>query len=238
MVSHEFRTPLSIINMAAELLDGYLDKMTGAERSEHLNEIKSSVERLTQMMNDFLIHGNCANGKMEFKPAPAPVEALCRQLILAVPECSGSTRAIECIVDPAVGEAWLDRRILGHILGNLLSNAVKYSNDGQLVKLEVKRVAGSPQPNGGTNPPWEPHLEFIVSDSGIGIPAADLAKLYHAFHRAANVGNRPGTGMGLAIVKQFVDLHGGTIRFESVEGQGTTVWVELPITAPAPPAVS
>ena len=238
MVSHEFRTPLSIINMAAELLDGYLDKMTGAERSEHLNEIKSSVERLTQMMNDFLIHGNCVNGKMECKPARVPVAALCRRLILAVPECSRSTRAIECIVDPAVGEAWLDQRILGHILGNLLSNAVKYSCDGQPVQLEVKKVAGSPQANGGMNPLPESHLEFKVSDSGIGIPAADLAKLYQTFHRAANVGNRPGTGMGLAIVKQFVDLHLGTIRFESKEGKGTTVWVELPITAPAPPPES
>ena len=78
----------------------------------------------------------------------------------------------------------------------------------------------------------KPHLEFKVSDSGIGIPAADFAKLYQTFHRAANVGNRPGTGMGLAIVKQFVDLLGGRIRIASAEGKGTTVWVQLPVAPP------
>jgi signal transduction histidine kinase len=115
-----------------------------------------------------------------------------------------------------------------HILGNLLSNAVKYSSDGQPVKLEVKRVVNSLQPNGTTDTPAEPHLEFKVSDAGIGIPAADLGKLYQTFHRAANVGNRPGTGMGLAIVKQFVDLARGSIQIESQEGKGTTVRVHLP----------
>jgi PAS domain S-box-containing protein len=232
LVSHEFRTPLSVINMAAELLDGYLDKMTEAERSEHLNEIRNSVERMTEMMNDFLIHGNCASKKIECQPAWVEVEALCRRIIAEGRSHGGSPRTIELQVDSAVGEAWLDDKILRHILGNLLSNAVKYSFDGRPVTLEVKRIGGSPQPNGGTDPSSEHRLEFKVSDSGIGIPAADLPKLYQTFHRAANVGNRPGTGMGLAIVKQFVDLLGGTIRFETEEGKGTKVWVELPAAGP------
>jgi len=236
LVSHEFRTPLSIINMAAELLDGYLDKMTDAERSEHLNEIKSSVERMTQMMTDFLVHGNCTSGKMKCKPARVDVEALCRRLIAEMPGYPGRSGSIECVVDPAVGETFLDEKIFRHILGNLLSNAVKYSSDGQPVKLGVKRVAGHPQLTSGSLLGPETHLEIRVSDSGIGIPAPDMAKLYQTFHRAANVGNRPGTGMGLAIVKQFVDLHQGAIRFESEEGKGTTVWVELPIAVPVVPA--
>jgi signal transduction histidine kinase len=74
-------------------------------------------------------------------------------------------------------------------------------------------------------------MELRVTDTGIGIPEADIAKLYQTFHRAANVGNRPGTGMGLAIVKQFVELHKGTIRLESKEGKGTSVRVWLPIGA-------
>jgi len=232
LVSHEFRTPLSVINMATELLDGYFDKLTEAERSEHLDEIRSSVERMTQMMNDFLIHGNCASGKMECKPAWVEVKALCSRLISEVPHYAGSSSPIECFVDPALGKSCLDEKILAHILGNLLSNAVKYSLAGQPVKLEARRIADSPPPNGGTDTFSEPHVEFKVSDSGIGIPAADFAKLYQTFHRAGNVGNRPGAGMGLAIVKQFVDLLGGKIRFESNEGKGTTVWVQLPIALP------
>jgi hypothetical protein len=231
MVSHEFRSPLSVITMAAELLDGYLDTMTNAERSEQIKEIQSAVGRMTQMMTDFLVHGVCTSGKMECKPARVEVESLCRRIIAEVPGKAGSVPLIECAVEQSVGEASLDEKILRHILANLLSNAVKYSSAGQPVKLEVKRVAGNPQPNGGTDAAAAFHVEFKVSDSGIGIPSADLAKLYQTFHRASNVGDRPGTGMGLAIVKQFVDLHRGSIRVESVEGKGTTVWVRLPITA-------
>jgi signal transduction histidine kinase len=170
---------------------------------------------------------------MECNPTRVIVEDLCRHLIAEATSHSTSPRTIELLVAPAIGESFLDEIIFRHILGNLLSNALKYSSDGQPVKLEVRRVAGSPRTNGGTDTPSETHLEFKVSDSGIGIPAADLAKLYQTFHRAANVGNRPGTGMGLAIVKQFVDLHRGTIRFESKEGKGTTVWVHLPVALPA-----
>jgi signal transduction histidine kinase len=233
MVSHEFRSPLSIISMSSELLDGCLDELSGAERSEQLKEIQSAVKRMTQMLSDFLVHGNCASGKMECKRARVEVEALCRRLISEVLRDGGSHRAIEGTFDPAVREAFLDEKIVRHILGNLLSNAVKYSSDGQPVKLGVKRITGSPQANGGPDLSAETHLEFKVTDAGIGIPAADMAKLGQTFHRAANVGTRPGTGMGLAIVKQFVELHRGTIRFESQEGQGTTVWVELPTASPA-----
>ena len=210
-----------------------MDKMNAAERSEQLKEIQTAVGRMTQMMTDFLAYGNCTGGKMECKPARVEVEALCRRLILEVPDYPGRSCLIECDVDPAVGETLLDEKIIRHVLSNLLSNAVKYSSGGQPVKLGVRRVAGSLQTNGGPALASEAHIEFKVSDSGIGIPAGDLAKLYQTFHRAANVGNRPGTGMGLAIVKQFVDSHRGTIRFESEEGKGTTVWVELPIAAPA-----
>jgi len=125
MVSHEFRTPLAIINGAAGLLDVYSDNMTGAERSEHVKEIESAVERMAQLMNDFLLHGNCTSGKLECKPARVEVEALCQRLISEMPGYADSPHLIECVVDSAVGRAFLDKKILRHILGNLLSNAVK-----------------------------------------------------------------------------------------------------------------
>lgn len=233
MVSHEFRTPLSVINLAVELLKGYWERMTPAERTEQLKEIQGAIVRMTQMMTDFLVQGDCTSGTMECQPARVAVEDLCRRLIAEVPSYSNSPRTIELVVTPPIGEVFLDEKILRHILDNLLSNAVKYSSAGQPVKLEVKRIAGTTQPNGDTDAFSETHLEFKVSDSGIGIPTEDIAMLYQTFHRAANVGNRPGTGMGLAIVKRFVDLHRGTIRFESKEGKGTTVWVHLPIAPPA-----
>jgi signal transduction histidine kinase len=139
---------------------------------------------------------------------------------------------IEFNIDPAARETFLDRKILGHILENLLSNAVKYSFDGQPVTLDVKLIAAATRGDGGTETPPTAHLQLKVSDSGIGIPKADLCKLFQTFKRASNVGNRPGTGMGLVIVKRCVDFHRGTIRVESEEGKGTSVWVCLPVASP------
>jgi PAS domain S-box-containing protein len=232
LVSHEFRTPLCVINTAAQLLDHYLDQMSGPERSGELGEIQKSVERMTQMMNDFLVYGNCTGGKLEFKPARVDLAALCWQIIGEIPSYAGSPHPIEFTIDPTLREVWLDEKILRHILGNLLSNAVKYSIDGQPVTLQAIRVAGNSELPGDTRVSRETQLELKISDTGIGIPASDLTKLFENFHRAANVGNRPGTGLGLAIVKQFVDLHQGTIRVASEVGKGTTVWVRLPIAAP------
>ena len=232
MVSHEFRTPLCVINMAAQLLDGYMEKMSGQERSEQLKEIQQSVERMTQMMNDFLVYGNCSAGKMECKPSRIDLGALCRQNIAEIPRYAGSPSPIEVAIDSTVTRAWLDKKILHHILGNLLSNAVKYSSGGRPVTLQATRVAGDSQLAGNAEEPREAQVEITVTDTGIGIPASDLGRVFDSFHRAANVGNVPGTGMGLAIVKQFVDLHRGTIRVSSELGKGTTVWVRLPIAAP------
>jgi signal transduction histidine kinase len=97
------------------------------------------------------------------------------------------------------------------------------------VTLGVERVAGNVAIDADTKTLAGDHLQFKISDSGIGIPAAELPKLFQSFYRASNVGNLPGTGMGLAIVKQSVELHRGAIKVESEEGKGTTFWVWLPL---------
>jgi PAS domain S-box-containing protein len=229
MVSHEFRTPLCVINAAASLLEDYSAKMTGEERTEQTREIERAVNRMAQMMEDLLVHEKLQTGKMECKPSLLDMEAFCRELILDITRQFGTACLIECAIDPSAREAFLDKRILRHILCNLLSNAVKYSQDNRPVNIELKRVAGHAQTGSDRKIPPGDHIQLLVRDGGIGIPAADLAKLCQSFHRAGNVGNRPGTGMGLAIVKKFVDLHRGTIRFESTIGKGTSVWVWLPI---------
>jgi len=244
LVSHEFRTPLSVISMGAFMLRDYGEGMSGEERAEHVQEIQLAVGRMTGMMEDFLVHEKIQCGKMACHPARMNLEAFCQSLIPEAGNHFQPARQIELSFDPAVREVSLDEKILRHILCNLLSNAVKYSDAGQLVKLEVRRVPGQAWNPNAPKTPTEDQLQFTVSDSGIGIPAADLAKIYETFHRAANVGNRPGTGMGLAIVKQFVELHRGVIRVESQEGKGTTVRLWLPlgstpsiVAAGVPPAV-
>jgi signal transduction histidine kinase len=113
----------------------------------------------------------------------------------------------------------LDENLLRHILNNLLSNAIKYSATGTTVRLTLERR--------------DDKVVFTVEDSGIGIPAEDLPHLFESFHRAANVQNRQGTGLGLAIVKKSVELHGGTITFDTKVDAGTQFVVELPLQARA-----
>jgi signal transduction histidine kinase len=112
----------------------------------------------------------------------------------------------------------VDERLLRHIFTNVLTNAVKYSDPGKAVQFEIK-CAGE-------------NIVCLVRDHGIGIPEADREWLFNAFHRGCNVGDRPGTGLGLVIVKRCVDLHGGKIKVESKLGKGTAVTMTLPIFSP------
>jgi len=125
---------------------------------------------------------------------------------------------LEAIRPPdALDGAQADESLLRHIFSNLLSNAVKYSTAGQTVEFGVTRA--------GVN------AVFTVRDGGIGIPEEDLPRLFQAFHRAANVGETPGTGLGLVIVKRCVELYGGAIEVRSKPGEGTTFVVTLPVFA-------
>jgi signal transduction histidine kinase len=108
-----------------------------------------------------------------------------------------------------------DERLLSHILTNLLSNATKYSNPGSRVFFGVQ--------------PEEGQVVFTIRDQGIGIPATDQQWLFTAFHRGSNVGDRPGSGLGLVLVKRCVELHGGQLQLESAVGVGTTATVRLPL---------
>jgi signal transduction histidine kinase len=114
----------------------------------------------------------------------------------------------------------MDGKLLRHILTNLLSNSVKYSPQGGVVRLDVTAANGQ--------------AEFRVQDQGIGIPEDDQPQLFQVFFRASNVDNLPGTGLGLAITRRAVDLHQGTISFESQAGVGTTFTVTVPLNPNGP----
>jgi signal transduction histidine kinase len=129
---------------------------------------------------------------------------------------------IELLLGEMPAEIQADERLLRHIFTNLLTNAVKYSDAGRLVLLEI-----------GCD---KAEIVCAIRDQGIGIPDADREWLFNAFHRGHNVSDRPGTGLGLVIVKRCVDLHGGKIKVESKLGKGTVVTVRLPMFSPEPPA--
>lgn len=214
MVSHEFRTPLGIIMSSAEILNDYLEKLEPEERQHHLQSIAKNTRRMADLMEEVLLLGRFEAGKMQCQPAPLDLGSFARRLVDEMLSATDRRCPIELEVVPA-GSAQADERLLRHIFTNLLTNAVKYSEPGHPVTFRI-RVE-------------EPDAICTVQDRGIGIPEPDLEWLFNAFHRGRNVGQRPGTGLGLVIVKRCVELHGGRIRVESRVGVGTTVTVRLPL---------
>jgi PAS domain S-box-containing protein len=214
MVSHEFRTPLGIIQSSAEILEGYLDQLEPAERREHLESIRKNTRRMAGLMEEVLLIGSIDAGRMDFKPGPFDPGAFIRRLVDEVSSATDRRCPIELSLTRVPAEGQGDERLLRHIFTNLLTNAVKYSEAGRPVRFEVACH--------GTE------LIATIRDRGIGIPEADQEWLFNAFHRGRNVGERPGTGLGLVIVKRCVDLHGGRIKVDSKPGEGTVVTVRLP----------
>ena len=216
MVSHEFRTPLGIIQSSAEILDDYLEQLEAAERQQQLQSIIKNSRRMAGLMEDVLLLGRLDSGKMEFVPRPLDLNGLCRRLVEEVSSTTDDRCRIEFSTVGLPSEALMDERLLRHILLNLLSNAVKYSPQGQSVMLRATGNDGS--------------ITFEIRDHGIGIPEHDLPVLFEAFRRGSNVGQTPGTGLGLVIVKQSVELHLGLIEVNSRQGHGTTFTVTIPLT--------
>jgi len=218
MVSHEFRTPLAIIQSSAEIMDDYLDQLEPAERKDHLQSIRKNTRRMAGLMEEVLLIGSFDAGKMQFKPALLELRTFMRRLVDEVLSATNRRCPIEFLLAETPTKVLADERLLQHIFTNVLTNAVKYSEAGQLVQFEIV-CAG-------------PDIVCNVRDQGIGIPEADQEWLFSAFHRGRNVGDRPGTGLGLVIVKRCVDLHGGEIKVDSKPGEGTSVTLRLPIFSP------
>jgi PAS domain S-box-containing protein len=215
MVSHEFRTPLGIIQSSAELLRDFYQKMPPDDRNEQLESITRNTRRMAGMMEEILFLSRLDAGKLDFQPTKMDLNAFCRRVLDEVLSATNRRCRIELLVGRVPEDAEADERLLGHIFTNLLSNAAKYSEPGATVRFNV-------EPDGT-------EAVCTIQDQGIGIAEEDQRNLFKAFHRGGNVGTRPGTGLGLLLVKRCVDLHGGTVQLHSRIGEGTTVIVRLPL---------
>jgi len=216
MVSHEFRTPLGVILSSSNILDRYLDRLPPDKRAAQLRAIRKSVHRMNDLIDDVLMLGKLDAGVLCCQPVPLDLAAFCRRATGEIESATARDGAIRFIESENNGEtASADEGLLHHILTNILGNAVKYSSPGEPVEFILARRG--------------PDAEFVVRDRGCGIPAGDQARLFTAFYRGSNVGQKPGSGLGLVIAKRCVDLHGGVIRCESEEGKGTTFTVTLPL---------
>jgi len=217
IVSHEFRTPLGIIMSAVELLRNYFDRLDGPRRDELFDDIHQSTKRMADLMEQVLVLGRADAGKLSFSPGPVDLVALCHKLTDESLSATVRKCPVETFIEGGIPTASADESLLRHIFSNLLSNAAKYSPKESLVKFAVCREGAD--------------AVFAVKDHGMGIPEKDQVRIFEAFHRASNVADIPGSGLGLLITKRCVELHGGTIGFVSSQGEGTTFTVRLPLFA-------
>lgn len=234
MVSHEFRNPLSTILNSTELLANYNQQLTQKTKDQYIHHIQNAVEHLNQLLNDVLLVGKEEVNPTQFNPVSLDIEKFCQNLVAEIKPTANDKHQIifkiqGCYIQRESNSKipttqslstniklpCLDEKLLRHILTNLLSNAIKYSPQGGKIHFDLFYLQGE--------------VIFRIQDEGIGIPEMEQENLFTSFQRGSNVGKISGHGLGLSIVKQYVDLHGGEISLISKEGVGTTVIVSLPL---------
>jgi len=225
-VSHELRTPLSIFQ-------GYLETllenpaMPPADTQPMLEVMRKHSRRLNALVEDLLILA-----RLEARDEPFPVAPLAVGGFIQGTVEDWSLRSAEKKISltsemtPGLPEIRADAFRLEQVLSNLIDNAIKYTEPGGSVKVRASAVDGA--------------VEIRVEDTGIGIPPADLPRIFERFYRAdkARSRERGGTGLGLSIVKHIVLAHGGTVRAESQQGHGTSIIIRLPLAAPTAPVAT
>lgn len=221
LASHEFRTPMTTILSSASLIGRYNGDGDGDKRNRHVQRIESAVDGLTDLLDDFLSLSQMEEQTLYSHPYSLHIGVLCEEII---DDIRGVLKPGQRVIyRHLAGESdiLLDGQLLRNILINLLANASKYSAEDQDIELTTTTQADQ--------------LRFTVKDEGIGIPDAEKEKLFVNFFRASNVTHIQGTGLGLYVVKRYIDLLGGQITFTSQLHSGTVFTVQLPLsTQPLP----
>jgi signal transduction histidine kinase len=215
MISHEFRTPLSVILLSCQLLREILIELVDEKELKNLYRIQSSAKLMNHLLTDILTLTRAEAGELDYKPQLINVENFCLNLLEDVQMFSRTTHIIKFIKHGQSFRANLDEKLLYSILSNLLLNAIKYSSPGGKIYLVLNAQLDA--------------TIFQVIDEGIGISPEEQVRLYEPYYRSENVEGIVGTGLGLPIVKKCVDRHQGEIFVDSKVGVGTTFTVKIPI---------
>lgn len=213
MVSHEFRTPLSVILSSSDLLLNYSERMSPERREAQLESIQQQVRRLANMLDDILALGKAQSVGLDLALTPIDVRDFCEGLVTEL-QPTAETHTFHFNAEGSCYDTQADVKLLRQAVTNLLSNAVKYSPEGSNIYARLYCE--------------NEHILIQIQDEGEGISAEDQEHLFEAFYRAKNVLAIPGSGLGLSIVKQAIEAHGGTVTCTSELGRGTTFTLTLP----------
>jgi PAS domain S-box-containing protein len=208
MASHEFRTPLSTILSSASLMIQYIKEEQQDKREKHFQKIRSSVDMLTTILNDFLSLSRLEEGRVEVAWEEFNIQDFCKETMDDAQTIIKQGQTLKLHHPPIPLMVYLDKKLLKLIFINLISNASKYSDDAAEINCAIKLEKNE--------------LHISITDAGIGIPEEEQKHLFDRFFRASNATNIKGTGLGLHIVKRYAELMNGTVSFESIFGKGST----------------
>lgn len=214
MVSHEYRTPLQAISLAAELLQNYYKNLTAENREKQFIKIKDSIIVLNSMLDDVLLLNRKDRGMMRFCPDKVDITSCIKSQVHEMQYVAKNNVTLDTKITSSAEVVIADEKMLHLVLQNLISNAIKYSHESGVVQLVFNITPEQ--------------LVADVIDHGIGIPKQDQEMLFSPFFRASNVKTISGTGLGLSLVKEAVELQGGTLTLDSEEDKGTTFHLEIP----------
>jgi two-component system, sensor histidine kinase and response regulator len=214
LFSHDFRDSLGTIQLANNLLRDFVQDEDTSRSVEYLARIEVYIGQLIQMLDDMVLLAQMETGKFVIKPIPVNVDPFLQHIVKEFRILHGTTHKI-VLESRFTGAVIADMRLLRQIATHLIANAIQYSHPGSVVRITLSS--------------YEDRCILIVKDQGIGIPEADQPNLFDVFLCGSDVSNGSDAKLGLVIVKRAVDLHGGTITFESQIGIGTTFIVTLPL---------
>jgi len=219
-MSHELRTPLNAVIGFSEVLIERMFGEVNPKQEEYLQDILSSGKHLLSLINDILDLSKIEAGRMELEAQPFDLPAaLDNALTLIKERAARNSIALDVHVDPRIGEILADERKIKQVLLNLLSNAVKFTPEGGKITMSAVMNGRS--------------IEISVADTGIGIAAADQETVFEEFRQVGTdyARKREGTGLGLALARRLVELHGGTLSLQSELGKGSTFTFTIPVRA-------
>jgi len=215
LASHEFRTPLSTILSSVSLIDRYDTDETLEKRKKHIHRIKNNVNNLTSLLNDFLNLEILEEGRFQANCESFDLASFMEEMQEEAQSITKSNQTILLYTENGPFEVFLDKLMLKNICFNLLSNAIKYSDAQQEIEFRYSKKGE--------------RLVIQITDHGLGIPKSEQAHLFKRFFRAKNVSGIQGTGLGLYIVKKYVEQMNGSVTFVSEYQKGSTFTIQLPI---------
>lgn len=218
MASHEFRTPLAIIDGHAQRFISMRDRLTPDELTQRARKVRSTVGRMTQLINNLIGSARLIDGRIELNYHPTQVDlaALVREICRLQQELTPEAEILERLPSQPL-LVYGDASLLSQVFGNLLSNAVKYSPDAGLIQVTALRR--------------DAQIAVVVEDRGIGIPEGEQSQVFERYYRGSNTTGVVGSGVGLYLVKTIIELHKGSVALNSREGDGSRFTVQLPALA-------